>query len=154
MTDETNGPRRVLASGRLRIQRDCQQTWYVKGGVEQDITLDNLLDHDFWLHAPLNRIRPFDEIVVFPEDGRWRAHLHVIETDETGLVLDVISFVEFPRVEAMRDAAGIPYRIMSDGPGKGYKVRRGDDIEFKGFATRHAAEEFLRNSAPSIARTA
>jgi len=154
MTEETNGPRRVLASGRLQLRQHKQQTWYVDRGVDQGVTLDDLLDHDFWLHAPVSRMSPYDEIIVFPEDGRWRAHLHVIETDETGLTLDVISFVEFPRVEAMRDAAGIPYRIVSDGPGRGYKVLRNDKISFGGFATRHAAEEFLRNSAPSIAKSA
>lgn len=151
MAEENNGARRVLASGRLQLAQFKQNTWFAR--VELGVTLDNLLDHDFWRQKP-GKMLPYDEIIVFPEDGRWRAHLHVIEADETGLVLDVISFVEFTRVEAMREAGGLSYRIKSAGPGLGYKIDRADGVSIGGFASRDAAEQHLRNSAPSISRSA
>ncbi len=142
---------RVLASGRLQIARFKNKIWFAQ--VENGVTLDDLLDHGFWVHKP-QHVDPYNEIVVYPEGGEWRAHLHVIEADEMGLVVDVISFVKFERVEAMREAGGLSYRIKSAGPGKGYMIERADGVTIGGFASRAAAAEHLRNSAPSLAKSA
>ncbi len=141
----------VLSHGRMRLARDKHQTWFAT--VESTTTLDDLIEHEFWKHN-CARVMPFDEIKVYPQDGKWRATMHVINSDEVGLDLDVIEFTKFRRVEEMQDEEGRGLVIKPAGPGKGFNIHRSDGAIFPGGMSRDEARQKLKNLSPSFARSA
>lgn len=63
---------RIQIAGYLHNQFDVT--------AEQDTTLEDVLEVDYWKHIA-GKLKPLDQITVISEDGTWYARLLVISTD-------------------------------------------------------------------------
>lgn len=111
----------MLPHGRHALAEHKRNVWFVS--VPADVTKEDLLTPGYW--APMSakgEVRPCDEIIVHPDTGEWRIHLHVIMANKSGMTLAVLQENSF--VDQVQSVASDPmgFDVQWRGPHAQYAV--------------------------------
>lgn len=114
--------------------------------VENDVTVDNIKDSDFWSLVSTNFINAgtLPRIEIIPDDVSWLIDAVILDRSKSHAVVYPINQVEFKNVEQKGDAADglfVKYR----GPANKFAVinSKGNVIR-EGFQRKEDADNFLR----------
>lgn len=105
----------MLGHGRHALAEHKRNVWFVT--VEGDVTKDELLRPSYW--APMSasgKVRPCDEIIVFPDTGEWRLVFHVVMANQNGLTLALLQENEFADAAQSVEADAIGFKVKWNGP--------------------------------------
>ncbi len=150
-------------SNQLMQTEQCNNLWRVKG-APADTSVESLLQSETWAHCSF-KFAPYDEIVVVPEGGPYRAHLIVMDAGKNFAKLRLLGVIllnetsdatlRVPVPDALPEAlpADAPVEVKWNGPTDKYTVlRKGDGEKLKtGIAVKAEAIAWAMKHIASMA---
>ena len=122
------------------------RTWNIRN-APAEMTIEELLRPDTWAHAA-RKLKVYDEIIIIPQGGPYRAHLIVMDKGDNYAKLRLIS-VALLNAADVEDTpstldADAPVSVEWKGPALKYSViRKGDNERLRtGFAIKAEAESW------------
>lgn len=137
---------------RLKEAEHSRNIWLLS--VPSDITLDNLLQPDFWAHVGA-QLRPCARIEVVPEDMSWFAELIVLDCGRLWAKVAPLRFVELAgKADVPTPSAADAYKVEFKGPIKKHVVIRQSDkvIVQEGIAQKEDAHRWIADHINTLAR--
>jgi hypothetical protein len=124
--------------------------------LPQGVPYDWVLDPFFWSHVAKNRLVPFDEIQILPEDGSWIAEFYVVQVGDNWARLALKSKTELH--SSSEEAEDLPkgYELKWGGPVIGWSVLRNSERVYpltkdKKPATKLDAYGWVKTNARNLA---
>lgn len=120
------------------------------------IPFEHLLDPFFWSFVAKNRLAPFDEVQVIPEDGSWIAEFYVVQVGENWAKLALQSKTLLQSSPEEEEALPKGYEMKWAGPVIGYQILRGTERVYptskdKKPVAKLDAMNWLKNNARNMA---
>ena len=138
-----------VPEARFKLTEHVFNTYHV--AVDAGVTVKQLLDPLAWTHVA-RRLRHFDELIVNPDDGSYRAHLQVRRVGNTHAHVVVLNVVEFGGEETVEaDASGFEVRHMGAHNKHSVMRLRDKTVMQAGFATKEEAHAWLAGNIKSLA---
>lgn len=133
----------VLMPERLGLAESKRHDWVVD--VENDVTLDQVLEPAFWAHTAQQMVSG-DHIEVRPEDFSWVAYLIVHYAERTYAKVVVDRVVKIEQKLDMPEVS-VKHKVEWKGPMHKFGVIRISDSQMlqSGFKTRGEAETWILN---------
>lgn len=140
----------MLSERRFDLAEQKHNRWFA--GVENSVSIDDVMNPEFWGHVARN-LRPCDEIVVYPDSCEWRLHLHVVSVNRQGATVAKLAYNDFTTgdVVAGEDPTGLIAKWA--GPIRMWEVVRKDDGSMvkSGVPTKEAAFDYIRDTERKVA---
>jgi hypothetical protein len=136
---------RVAQPTRLQAAEIARNQWDI--ALDPDVSKEDLVRSSFWQHYA-RELRRNDEVIARASDGSWRAQLLVRVVGPKDVLMSILTFWEFERVQP--DSLDIPegYHVEWLNEIANWRVtRKGDqgrwDVLRDGLPTRAAAQDWL-----------
>lgn len=124
--------------------------------LPQGVPFEWLKDPFFWSFVAKNRLAPFDEVQVIPEDGSWIAEFYVVQVGDNWAKLTLQSKTELQ--SSPEDDGIIPkgYEMKWGGPRVGWQILRGGERIYPSSKDKMPADKidalnWLKNNARNLA---
>lgn len=151
-----------LAPGHMILAEQVRSEYVVTVG--SGVLIEDLSVPSFWAHHA-SQLRPYDELVIHPEDGTWYAKYVVLDCSRTWAKVKQLSFVSLTTsdvsmsqaADAELKAAQAAYKVMLRGPHKWSVIRVSDgavmqqDIQIKGDAEEWLAKHVRDETGIKVA---
>lgn len=143
--ETTEAPERVVPRGPTSLQLANYYSARYAFHAPVGTAPSDPLNPGYWAHVA-KRLRPWDEIVVIPEDGSWRAVYFVRAVGRAEAAVAMIECREFG-TGAEISKTDIPYYVKWGGPSVKHRVHRKDtnDVVKDGFQTAEQAQLWISN---------
>lgn len=140
----------AFLSSQLQAGDYCNTVWRVRD-ASPATSIEDLLRPETWAHCARS-FKQYDEIVVIPQGGPFRAHLIVMEAGPNFAKVRVLGVAMLNATEeALPDEA--PVGVKWNGPKHRFVVFRKSDNEVlrPGFAIKAEAEDWARQHVSAMA---
>ena len=121
---------------------------------EAGVPWDAILKPEYWAHVAA-KLRPYDEIIVVPEDDSFYGRVIVLRTGTAIAFVRELQFVEFKDRVVEGDLDDQDFDITWSGPIARYRVTRRSDgmvlAEGEEVKTKEMAQDFVRNLRKALA---
>ena len=117
---EQKEPVKIL-EGRFGLASYLSNVWRIT--TPDDVTEKDIMRPEFWAHVA-NRLRPCDEIIVIPDNQKFRLHLIITGSGKQWAKVEKLSRHDF---KTESEDVGSPHMIKWRGPVAKWSVIRKSD---------------------------
>ncbi len=136
-----------LLENRFGLASYLSNVWRVT--TPDGVSEDDILRPEFWAHVA-GKIRPCDEIIVVPDDQKFRLHLFVTDAGKQWVKVEKIGRIDFKTADAAPDAS---HAVKWRGPvAKWSVIRKSDGAVIRDrLESDDAAQQYARDLDRTLA---
>ncbi len=139
--------KKALPAHAMQSAEFVRRDWHCV--VPADVTVEDLLRHDYWQHVA-TQFREHDMVTVVSEDKAWLAQLYVRWSRRLEASLSLISHTRLERA-VLDEKAVEEYQVVFRGNRSKWTILRGKNVVKDGFESEGQAKAYLADYLKALA---